>query len=37
VVGEILADLALDGGTPQPIDLFDPARFSAASPGERAG
>ena len=27
VIGEILADLVLDGGTPHPIDLFDPARF----------
>ena len=28
VVGEILADLALDGGTAAPIGLFDPARFT---------
>jgi sarcosine oxidase len=28
VVGEILADLALEGSTKQPIGLFDPARFS---------
>jgi sarcosine oxidase len=27
VVGEILADLALDGSTKHPIGLFDPARF----------
>jgi sarcosine oxidase len=27
VVGEILADLALTGTTPQPIGLFDPTRF----------
>ncbi|HEY6746850.1 MAG TPA: N-methyl-L-tryptophan oxidase [Mycobacteriales bacterium] len=27
VVGEILADLALDGSTRQPIGLFDPLRF----------
>ncbi|MEV7286754.1 N-methyl-L-tryptophan oxidase [Streptomyces sp. NPDC093252] len=27
VVGEILADLALDGATRHPIGLFDPARF----------
>jgi len=27
VVGEILADLALDGSTRHPIGLFDPARF----------
>jgi sarcosine oxidase len=27
VVGELLADLALDGGTDAPIALFDPTRF----------
>jgi sarcosine oxidase len=27
VVGEILADLAIDGATRHPIDLFDPRRF----------
>jgi sarcosine oxidase len=27
VVGEILADLAIDGGTRHPIVLFDPLRF----------
>ncbi|MGP9022036.1 N-methyl-L-tryptophan oxidase [Streptomyces sp. BR1] len=27
VVGEIAADLALDGTTPHPIELFDPRRF----------
>jgi sarcosine oxidase len=27
VVGEILADLAVEGGTHHPIDLFDPRRF----------
>ena len=27
VVGEILADLALDGRTDHPIGLFDPLRF----------
>ena len=27
VVGEILADLAIDGTTPQPIELFSPKRF----------
>jgi len=27
VVGEILADLAIDGATRHPIDLFDPKRF----------
>jgi sarcosine oxidase len=32
VVGEILADLALDGGTAHPIDLFDPRRFEAPAP-----
>jgi sarcosine oxidase len=30
VVGEILADLALDGGTDLPIGLFDPTRLSAS-------
>jgi sarcosine oxidase len=29
VVGEILADLVIDGNTSQPISLFDPARFSS--------
>lgn len=29
VVGEILADLAIDGATRHPIDLFDPMRFRA--------
>ena len=28
VVGEILADLAVDGGTDLPIALFDPTRFN---------
>ncbi|MFE0024627.1 N-methyl-L-tryptophan oxidase [Amycolatopsis sp. NPDC059021] len=28
VVGEILADLVVDGGTSHPIALFDPARFA---------
>ena len=27
VIGEILADLAIDGGTTHPIELFSPARF----------
>lgn len=27
VIGEILADLAIDGTTRHPIDLFDPMRF----------
>ena len=27
VVGEILADLALEGSTRHPIGLFDPTRF----------
>jgi sarcosine oxidase len=37
VVGEILADLALDGATAHPIDLFDPRRWGAAPvrPGRR--
>ena len=30
VIGEILADLAIDGSTRQPIGLFDPARFVAS-------
>ncbi|MEV0373796.1 N-methyl-L-tryptophan oxidase [Streptomyces sp. NPDC050636] len=30
VVGEILADLALAGGTGHPIELFDPGRLTAA-------
>ena len=32
VVGEILADLALDGGTRHDISLFSLARFPIASP-----
>nr|WP_269218784.1 N-methyl-L-tryptophan oxidase [Streptomyces clavuligerus] len=32
VVGEILADLALDGTTRHPIALFDPGRFAAPAP-----
>jgi sarcosine oxidase len=31
VVGEILADLATNGTTPQPIGLFDPTRFAPPS------
>ncbi|HET6860364.1 MAG TPA: N-methyl-L-tryptophan oxidase [Streptomyces sp.] len=31
VVGEILADLAVDGVTGHPIELFDPRRLAAAS------
>ncbi|MGW6401724.1 hypothetical protein [Streptomyces sp. NPDC055134] len=30
VVGEIVADLALNGATAHPIDLFDPSRLAAA-------
>ena len=30
VIGEILADLALDGATQHPIELFDPRRFRDA-------
>jgi len=30
VIGEVLADLALDGATAQPIALFDPARLAGA-------
>ena len=33
VVGEILADLATEGRTDQPVDLFSPARFADASRG----
>lgn len=33
VVGEILADLAIDGATAHPIALFDPLRFAGASAG----
>jgi hypothetical protein len=29
VVGEILADLAIDGSTPQPFGLFSPDRLAA--------
>lgn len=32
VVGEILADLAIDGTTPHPIDLFAPTRFGNHQP-----
>ncbi|MDT0269472.1 N-methyl-L-tryptophan oxidase [Streptomyces sp. DSM 44915] len=32
VVGEILAELALDGATRHPIDLFDPARLTGPAP-----
>ncbi|MEV6551824.1 N-methyl-L-tryptophan oxidase [Streptomyces sp. NPDC051597] len=32
VVGEILADLALEGATAHPIGLFDPLRFAAGTP-----
>ncbi len=31
VIGEILADLAIDGDTRHPIDLFAPARFRVAT------
>ncbi|MFD9567315.1 N-methyl-L-tryptophan oxidase [Streptomyces sp. NPDC059994] len=34
VVGEILADLALDGTTAHPIELFDPHRFGAQADTE---
>ncbi|MEU4352497.1 N-methyl-L-tryptophan oxidase [Streptomyces sp. NPDC023838] len=34
VVGEILADLALDGTTAHPLDLFDPRRFRATAQAE---
>ena len=32
VIGDIAADLALEGATARPIDKFDPDRFSAATP-----
>ncbi|WP_172384491.1 N-methyl-L-tryptophan oxidase [Streptomyces sp. MNP-20] len=32
VVGEILADLALDGATAHPVDLFDPRRITGPLP-----
>ena len=35
VVGEILADLAMDGGTALPIDLFSFARLRAVAAGAR--
>ncbi|MGI8867183.1 MAG: N-methyl-L-tryptophan oxidase, partial [Rubrobacteraceae bacterium] len=28
VVGEILADLAIEGATPHPIELFSPSRLA---------
>jgi sarcosine oxidase len=33
VVGEILADLSIEGSTPHPIDLFSPARLKADARG----
>lgn len=36
VIGEIAADLALDGTTSHPIELFDPQRLRAATRGEEA-
>jgi sarcosine oxidase len=33
VVGEILADLATEGSTPRPIDLFSPGRLKADTRG----
>jgi hypothetical protein len=30
VVGEILADLATEGATRHPIEMFSPARFQTA-------
>ncbi len=32
VVGEIVADLVVDGSTPHPVELFDPARFAGPTP-----
>jgi len=34
VVGEIMADLATDGGTSHPIALFDPRRLAPSVPGQ---
>ena len=36
VIGEILADLAVDGATDHEISLFDPARFRS-TPGQDQG
>ncbi|MFI5608757.1 N-methyl-L-tryptophan oxidase [Amycolatopsis sp. NPDC051903] len=36
VVGEILADLVVDGTTAHPIALFDPARFADPAPAQPA-
>jgi sarcosine oxidase len=33
VIGEILADLATEGKTEHPIDLFSPARLTNAASG----
>ncbi len=33
IVGEIIADLATDGGTSHPIALFDPLRFTPTGEG----
>ncbi|MBA3611118.1 MAG: N-methyltryptophan oxidase, partial [Rubrobacter sp.] len=33
VVGEILADLATEGGTRHPINLFSPTRLKSIAPG----
>ncbi|HEX5407214.1 MAG TPA: N-methyl-L-tryptophan oxidase [Pseudonocardiaceae bacterium] len=35
VVGEIVADLSVDGQTRHPIELFDPTRFVTSSVGDR--
>jgi sarcosine oxidase len=37
VVGEIVADLAIEGSTRHPIALFDPRRFGVAPPGLLSG
>lgn len=36
VVGEILADLAADGGTSHPIALFDPRRLTSCAAPSRS-
>lgn len=33
IIGDIAADLAIDGHTPHPIDLFRPARFRTPAAG----
>lgn len=37
IIGDAVADLALDGATAQPIDLFSPARFVPVAPSRNVG